>query len=189
MDEYKRESFKWGYAFIKKTRPISPHWMAKLYKKANGCNIWDLDNRKYIDFSLMGVGTNILGYSNKNVNKDLIKIIDKGSISTLNSKLDKILADKLIKLHPWSGMATFSRTGAEANAIAIRIARIFSQKEEIAICGYHGWHDWYLSSNISNKKNLDEIHLSGLSTIGIPKKLKGLTHPFRYNDLKALKKY
>ena len=49
-------------------------------------------------------------------------------------------------------MATFSRTGAEANAIAIRIARIFSQKEEIAICGYHGWHDWYLSSNISNKK-------------------------------------
>ena len=86
-------------------------------------------------------------------------------------------------------MATFSRTGAEANAIAIRIARIFSQKEEIAICGYHGWHDWYLSSNLSNKKNLDEIHLSGLSTIGIPKKLKGLTHPFRYNDLKALKNY
>ena len=85
-------------------------------------------------------------------------------------------------------MATFSRTGAEANAIAIRIARIFSQKEEIAICGYHGWHDWYLSSNISNKKNLDEIHLSGLSTIGIPKKLKGLTHPFRYNDLKSFKK-
>ncbi len=177
-----------GMLLSKRPDQFLPIGWPNFYRKANGCNIWDLDNKKYIDFSLMGVGTNILGYSNKNINKDLIKIIDKGSISTLNSELDKILADKLIKLHPWSGMATFSRTGAEANAIAIRIARIFSRKEEIAICGYHGWHDWYLSSNISNKKNLDEIHLSGLSTIGIPKKLKGLTHPFRYNDLKSFKK-
>ena len=85
-------------------------------------------------------------------------------------------------------MTTFARTGGEANAIAIRIARIFSKRDEIAICGYHGWHDWYLSTNLKNKNNLDEIHLSGLSTIGIPKKLKGLTHPFKYNDIKSFKK-
>ena len=109
-------------------------------------------------------------------------------MSTLNSGLDKLLADKLIRLHSWSEIAAFSRTGAEANALAIRISRIVSGRDEIAICGYHGWHDWYLSSNISNKKNLDAIHLSGLSTIGIPKKLKGLTHPFKYNDIKGFKK-
>lgn len=177
-----------GMLLSKRPDQFLPGGWPTFYSKAKGCHIWDLKNKKYLDFSLMGVGTNILGYSNKSINRNVIEIINNGSISTLNSGLDKLLADKLIKLHPWSKMATFSRTGAEANAIAVRIARIFSQKDEIAICGYHGWHDWYLSSNISNKKNLDDIHLSGLSTIGIPKKLKGLTHPFRYNDIKGFKK-
>ena len=71
-----------GVCFIKRPDQFLPIGWPNFYKKANGCNIWDLDNRKYIDFSLMGVGTNILGYSNKNVNKDLIKIIDKGYIHT-----------------------------------------------------------------------------------------------------------
>ena len=177
-----------GMLLSKRPDQFLPAGWPTFYRKASGCHIWDINNKKYLDFSLMGVGTNILGYSNKSINNHVIKNINNGSISTLNSGLDKLLAEKLIKIHPWSKMATFSRTGAEANAIAIRIARIFSQKDEIAICGYHGWHDWYLSSNLSNKKNLDEIHLSGLSTIGIPKKLKGLTHPFRYNDIKGFKK-
>ena len=94
----------------------------------------------------------------------------------------------MISLHPWASKALFARTGAEANAIALRLARAYSKKDEVAICGYHGWHDWYLSSNLNNKKNLDQILLPGLSTIGIPKKLEGITHPFKYNDLKSLKK-
>ena len=158
------------------------------YNKAQGCFIWDNLNNKYLDFSLMGIGTNILGYADNKVNSFVKKVIDNGSISTLNSNLDYELSKILLKLHPWSKKVTFARTGGEANAVAIRIARAFTKKDEIAICGYHGWHDWYLSSNLSNSKNLDRILLEGLSTIGIPKKLKGMIHPFRYNDIKSFKR-
>ena len=158
------------------------------YKKAKNCFIWDNYNKKYLDFSLMGIGTNILGYSNNKINSFVKKVIDKGNVSTLNSNYDFILSKKLIEMHPWSGMVTYSRTGAEANAIAIRISRAYTGKDEIAICGYHGWHDWYLSANLKNSKNLDDILLEGLSTIGIPKKLKGISHPFKYNDLKSFRK-
>ena len=158
------------------------------YKKAQGCSIWDKYNNKYIDFSLMGVGTNIMGYSNKTINHQLKKVLDFSNVSTLNSAYDLELSKKLISMHPWSTKSLFARTGAEANAIALRIARAYSNKDEVAICGYHGWHDWYLSSNLKNNKTLDKIHLPGLSTIGIPKKLEGLTHLFKYNDLNSLKK-
>lgn len=157
------------------------------FKKAYKCFIVDNLNQRYLDFSLMGVGTNILGYANKEVNDAVKKIINSGNSSTLNSENDLLLTNKLIEIHPWAKMATYARTGAEANAIAIRIARAYSGKDEIAICGYHGWHDWYLSSNLKNAKNLNNIHLPGLSTIGIPKKLKGITHPFKYNDIKGFK--
>ena len=158
------------------------------YKKAKGCHIWDKYNKKYLDFSLMGVGTNIIGYSNSFVNRKNKKVIEYSNVSTLNSDYDLKLSKKLISLHPWASKALFARTGAEANAIALRLARAYSKKDEVAICGYHGWHDWYLSSNLNNKKNLDQILLPGLSTIGIPKKLEGITYPFKYNDLKSLKK-
>ena len=169
----------------KRPSQFLPGGWPNFYKKAKGCHIYMNDNKRYLDFSLMGVGTNLLGYSNSKVNNKVIKIIKEGSSSTLNSDLDYILTKKLIDIHPWAEMATYARTGAEANSIAVRIGRIFSGKNEVAICGYHGWHDWYLSSNISNKNNLDKIHLSGLPTIGIPKELGGLTHPFRYNDIKS----
>ena len=65
------------------------------------------------------------------------------------------LAKKLTDMHEWSDMAKFCRTGGEANAVAVRLARAYTGKEKVAICGYHGWHDWYLASNLNNKKNLD----------------------------------
>jgi len=172
----------------KRPEQFIPAAWPTFYKHAKNCHIWDNFNNKYLDFSLMGIGTNILGYSNPSVNSYVKKVIDNSSVSTLNSNYDYELSKMLIKIHPWSEMVAYSRTGAEANAIAIRIARAYSKKDEIAICGYHGWHDWYLSANLKNPKNLKNIHLDGLSTIGIPKKLKGITHPFKYNDIKTFEK-
>ena len=171
----------------KRPEQFIPGAWPTFYKKAKECFIWDNLNNKYLDFSLMGIGTNILGYANSSVNAYVKKAIDEGSTSTLNSNYDYELSKILIKMHPWSEMVAYSRTGAEANAIAIRIARAYSGKDEVAICGYHGWHDWYLSTNLKNPKNLKTIHLDGLSTIGIPKKLKGLTHPFKYNDINSFR--
>ena len=159
------------------------------YSKAKGCYIWDMDNVKYTDLSLMSVGTNILGYSNKNVDNTVIKSIKKSNMSSLNCPEEIFLTEKLIKMHPHFEMARFARTGGEANLIAIRIGRAASGKDKVAICGYHGWHDWYLSANHNShdKKGILKDHLlPGLSTLGVPKNLKNTIYPFRFNDFKAL---
>ncbi len=158
------------------------------YKKAKGCFIHDLDNKKYLDMSLMGVGTCTLGYSNLEVDNAVIKSIKKGNMSTLNCEEEYLLSEKILSFNKWADMVRFARTGGEANAIAVRIARASctEKKQNIAICGYHGWHDWYLSANIKNKKNLDQHLLSGLDTSGVPKKLKGTVYPFLFNNIDEL---
>ena len=172
----------------KRTELFHPdHWPA-YFEKAKGCMIWDLDGRKYADMSLMGVGTNILGYANKEVDQAVKNNIDKSNMSTLNCPEEVFLAEKLISMHSWSEMARFARTGGEANSIAIRIARAATGKDGVAICGYHGWHDWYLATNLSNHDSLKEHLLPGLSTNGVPRKLKNTTFPFKYNDINSLKK-
>ena len=100
----------------------------------------------------MGVGTNLLGYGDSRVNEAVKKIIKNGNMSTLNAVEDIKLAEKLLQIHDWADMAKFARSGGEANAIAIRIARAASRKDKVAICGYHGWHDWYLAANLTSKK-------------------------------------
>jgi Glutamate-1-semialdehyde aminotransferase len=98
------------------------------------------------------------------------------------------LAEKLLGLNPWAGMVRFARTGGEANAIALRLARGATGKDRVAICGYHGWHDWYLSTNLSDSGALDDLLLPGLSPIGVPKNLKGQTVPFQFGDSDALER-
>jgi len=83
-------------------------------------------------------------------------------------------------------MAKFARSGGEANAIAIRIARAASGKDKVAICGYHGWHDWYLAANLGEQSQLDGHLLPGLDPLGVPKNLKGSVITFEYNDLNGL---
>lgn len=172
----------------KNPETILPNIWPAYYESAKNCYIWDIDKNKYIDFSYMGVGTNILGYSNKEVDNSVKNAINKGNISSLNCPEEVLLADKLLKMHKWADKVRFARTGGEANAIAIRIARAATGKDNIAICGYHGWHDWYLSANIQNPKSLDNLLLKGLSINGVPKNLKNTVFPFRYNDTNTLLK-
>ena len=159
------------------------------FKSAKGCKVKDYDNNTYIDMSLMGVGTNVLGYSNSVVDNAVKKSILKGNMSTLNCKEEVDLAQKLIDLHPWFDKVKFARTGAESNSIAIRLARAYSGKDNIAICGYHGWHDWYLSANLTDKNKLNKHLLKGLGTQGVPKKLSKTVFPFEYGDFENLKKF
>ncbi len=164
-----------------------PNYWPSYYSKAKGCYIWDLNNKRYIDFSVMSVGTNILGYANKEVNNYVISQIKKSNISTLNSYLDLILAKELLKIDKWADKVRFAKTGGEILAIAIRLARTYSKKDNVAFCGYHGWHDWYLSSNLQNKKNLNSNLMTNLSYEGIPSNLKNTSFPFKWNDIKSFK--
>lgn len=164
---------------------LPKQWPA-YFSKAKGCNIWDLDNNKYIDMSIMGIGTNILGYGHPEVDAAVCKAVTAGNMSTFNCPEEVYLAEKLIELHPWADMVRFARSGGEANAIAIRIARAASGKDNVAICGYHGWHDWYLSTNLGDDKSLDGHLLPGLEPKGVPRNLQGTVFAFTYNDYTAL---
>ena len=172
----------------KRPEMFLPNLWPSYFSKTKDCYVWDLDNNKYTDISHMGVGTNSLGYSNQNVDNAVRSVIDKGNMSTLNCPEEVELAERLIELHEWAEMVRFARTGGEANAIAVRIARAASGKDKVAICGYHGWHDWYLSANIKNNQNLNNHLLSGLDSTGVPKSLIGTVIPFQYNDIDQIRK-
>lgn len=156
------------------------------FSKAKGCRVWDLDGRELIDMSLMGIGTSTLGYGHPEVDDCVRDVVDKGNMATLNCPDEVLLAERLIELHPWAEMARFARSGGEANAIAIRIARAASGRDKVAVCGYHGWHDWYLSANLADDKNLDGHLLPGLEPKGVPRSLQGTVFPFGYNNLGEL---
>ena len=158
------------------------------YSRAKGVTVWDLNKKKYIDFSMVGVGTSVLGYADKNISKKAIEVIKKGSISTLNCSEDVDLAKALIDLHPWAGGVKFCRTGGESMSVAVRIARAYTGKEKILFCGYHGWHDWYMASNLKSSKNLNYHLLPGIKPKGIPNDLKNTIIPFKFNDYKDLEK-
>lgn len=152
------------------------------YSKASGCRVWDLDDKEYYDLSYMGIGSCILGYADPDVDNAVVKAIKKGVMNTLNAPEEVELAELLLKIHPWAEMVRYTRTGGEAMTVGVRIARSYSSKDKVLFCGYHGWHDWYLSSNLVQKEALQGHLLSGLSPTGIPQGLNGVTIPFLYNN-------
>ena len=170
----------------KRAEMFLPDQWPAYFSKAKGCKVWDLDGNEYIDMSIMGIGTNTLGYGNQEVDGAVRKTIDAGNMSTFNCPEEVYLAEKLVELHPWADMVRFARSGGEANAIAIRIARAASGKDNVAICGYHGWHDWYLSANLGDDKNLAGHLLPGLEPNGVPQNLRGTVFPFNYNNYAEL---
>ena len=152
------------------------------YSKAKGVCVWGLDNKKYYDFTMVGIGTSVLGYSDPTINKVAMKAVKSSPMNTLNPPEDVELAELLLKIHPWAKGARFCRTGGESMAIAIRLARAYNKRDKILFCGYHGWHDWYLAANLKSQKNLNLHLLPGLEPLGVPKAFKDLVVPFKFND-------
>ena len=164
---------------------LPEHWPS-YFSKAKDCSVWDLDGKELLDMSIMGIGTNSLGYGNDEVDAAVIETVKKGNMSSLNCPEEVYLAEKLIEINPWADMVRFARSGGEANSIAIRIARAASGKDNVAICGYHGWHDWYLSANHNGGDDLSGHLIPGLSPKGVPKNLKNSVFPFHYNNYQEL---
>ncbi len=164
---------------------LPEHWPA-YFSRAKGCTVWDLDGRAYTDMTIMGIGTNTLGYGDPDVDAAVQATVAAGNMSTLNCPEEVALAERLIELHPWADMARFARAGGEINAVAIRIARAAAGRDNVAICGYHGWHDWYLAANLGDEQNLAGHLLPGLDPNGVPQNMKGTIYPFNYNDMDAL---
>ena len=156
------------------------------FSRAKGVEVWDLDGNRYVDMSIGGIGANVLGYADPDVDHAVREAINSGTSSSLNCPEEVELADLLCEIHPWAEKVRFARTGGEAMAVSVRIARAFTGRDKIAFCGYHGWHDWYLAANLGTENALGEHLLAGLEPAGVPKALAGTAFPFRYNQLGEL---
>lgn len=171
----------------KRPEMFAPDVWPSYYSRAKGSRIWDLDNNQFVDMSIMSVGACILGYADDEIDDAVIKSIKNGVNSSLGCKEEVELAEALIDLHPWFGMVRYARSGGEAVAIAVRIARAYSNRDIVLFSGYHGWNDWYLSANISDEKNLDGQLMPGLKPNGVPRGLKGTAIPFEPSNIQSLK--
>lgn len=170
----------------KRPEMFLPEQWPAYYRQVRGVEVVDLDGNQYLDMSHNGIGTCILGAADPDVDGAVKAALDAGTMSTLNCPEEVELADLLCELHPWAEMVRYARTGGEAMAIAVRIARTHTGREQIAFCGYHGWSDWYLAANLGRETSLEGHLLPGLEPTGIPQGLAGTAHPFRYNHIEDL---
>ncbi len=151
------------------------------FERMKDAHFWDVDGNEFID-TLMGVGPVILGYAYERVDQAVKEQIDKGILGSVNNELEIKVAEKMTEMIPCAEMVKFCKSGGEADAIAVRLARGYTGKEKVIFCGYHGWHDWYLSANLESDKSLDQHLLPGLSPKGVPESLAGTCLPFEYNN-------
>jgi glutamate-1-semialdehyde aminotransferase len=170
----------------KRPEMFLPEQWPSYYSKAIGVEIWDLDGKKYVDMSYCGIGACVLGFADPDVDSAVHAAVQAGSMTTLNCPEEVELADLLCELHPWADMVRYARGGGEAMAVAVRIARARTGRDKVAFCGYHGWHDWYLSANLGDDDALDGHLLPGLEPLGVPRDLVGTAFPFSYNRIDEL---
>ena len=173
----------------KRPERFAPEYWPAYYSEAAGCDIIDLDGRRYLDMSTMGIGCCLLGYADPEVTDAVIDRVRRGSMCSLNCPEEVELAELLLSLHPWAENVRYARTGGEAMAMAVRISRASLKRDLVAFCGYHGWHDWYLAANLAGQGKQDVLryhHLPGLCPDGVPSQLAGTTLHFRYNKIDDL---
>lgn len=161
----------------------APDIWPSYFSSCSGVKVTDLDGNDYIDMAQMGIGSAILGYAHQELTDAISEVIKEGVNCTLNAPEEVLLAEKLIDLNPFAGGVRFARSGGEAMAMAVRIARAHTGKDKVLFSGYHGWSDWYLATNLTNKDGLNDHLIPGLNTTGVPSGLANTAIPFVYNDI------
>ena len=172
----------------KRPELFAPNKWPAYFSKASGCEVWDLDGRRYFDMTTNGIGACLLGYADPDVSAAVIERVRDGSMSTLNPPEEVALAERLLGIHPWAEQARLARGGGEIAAVAVRIARATTDRPAVAICGYHGWADWYLAANLGESDALRGHLLPGLDPLGVPAGLRGTASAFYFNDTEGFDK-
>jgi len=140
-------------------------------EKGLGGYFWDVDGRKYIDL-VSGLLSVLLGYQDKEVDKAVAAQMKKGVTFSLPHRVEAEVAEQIVDMVPCAEQVRFGKNGSDVTAGAVRLARAFTGRDFVAVCGYHGWQDWYIGSTTRN--------------LGVPEATRALTLPFKYNDLKSL---
>ena len=141
------------------------------FERAKGCNIYDVDGNCYIDY-LLALLPIILGYRDNDVDRAVKKQINKGVVFSMSHPIEIELAEELKAIIPYAEMVRFGKNGSDVLSAAIRLARAYTKKDLILVCGYHGWHDWFIGSTTRNA--------------GVPKQVSKLTKNFKFNDIENL---
>src|SRR3990167_6285478 len=148
---------------------VSPYFI----KKGKGSHVWDADNNEYVDF-VNALAAITLGYNDPDVTNAVKAQLEEGTIFSLPHELEMQVAEKIVEMVPCAEMVRFGKNGSDVTAGAIRLARAYTKRDHVAVCGYHGWQDWYIGSTARN--------------LGVPKSTRDLTHVFTYNDIDSLNK-
>jgi glutamate-1-semialdehyde 2,1-aminomutase len=166
----------------KRPEMMAPEQWPAYFREARGCEVWDLDGRHFYDLSTHGIGACLLGFRDPEVTRAVRRRVLLGSYCTLNPPEEVELAERLCEIHPWAEKARFVRSGGEMMSVAVRIARATTDRSAVAICGYHGWHDWYLAANLGESDALRGHLLPGLNPLGVPRELRGTAFTFTYGN-------
>ena len=162
-----------GSQTFSKSRTQYPVGISPLYiEKAKGPFVWDIDGNRYVDL-VNSLASITLGYCDKEIESSIRKQLKKGTIFSLPGTLEAEVAELIVEMVPSAEMVRFGKNGTDATSAAIRLARAFTGRDHVAVCGYHGWQDWYIGSTTRNK--------------GVPASVSGLTHQFSFNDIESLK--
>ncbi len=148
---------------------VSPYFI----KRGKGSHVWDVDGNEYIDF-VNALAAVTLGYNDIDVTSAVRAQLEDGTIFTLPHELEIKVAEKITEMVPCAEMVRFGKNGSDATSGAIRLARAYTRRDHVVVCGYHGWQDWYIGSTSRN--------------LGVPKAVSDLTHTFTYNDVESLHK-
>ena len=182
-----KQLFPYGTQLFSRRPELGAYGQAPIYfEKMKDACFWDVDGNRFID-TVMGVGPVILGYAYDKVDNAVKEQIDKGVLGSINNSLEIEVAQTIVDMIPCAEMVKFCKSGGEADAIAVRIARGYTAKEKVLFCGYHGWHDWYLSANLESDSSLNQHLLPGLNPKGVPESLSGTCLPFEYNNIDQLR--
>ncbi|MBI5328831.1 MAG: aminotransferase class III-fold pyridoxal phosphate-dependent enzyme [Deltaproteobacteria bacterium] len=148
---------------------VSPYFITR----GQGSHVWDVDGNEYIDF-VNSLAAITLGYNDPDVTAAVREQLEEGIIFSLPHPIEMRVAEKIVEMVPCAEMVRFGKNGSDATSGAIRVARAYTGRDRVAVCGYHGWQDWYIGSTTRNK--------------GVPKATMELTHQFTYNDIASLNK-
>lgn len=140
-------------------------------ERGEGCRVWDVDGNEFIDY-VLGLLPVALGYRDPDVDAAIRAQLERGITFSLATELEVELAERLVRLVPCAEMVRFGKNGSDATTAAIRLARAYTGHERVAVCGYHGWHDWYIGTTTRD--------------LGVPQAVKALSRAVPYNDADAV---
>lgn len=163
-----------GSQTFSKSRTQYPVGISPLFiEKAKGYAVWDIDGNEYIDL-VSSLASVTLGHSDTGQIKAVKAQLKKGVIYSLPGKLEAEVAEMICELVPCAEMVRFGKNGTDATSAAVRLARAYTGRNTVLVCGYHGWQDWYIGSTSRNK--------------GVPEEISKLTKTFSYNNINSLEK-